>query len=201
MTPTASLTLLGGGPAQAMRAGIATSPVISQRWRRPPITMLSRMQEPLASSSAKLRHREQTATRAFDQGWADLAAKAIAHRALAHEWPAAIRGEKSRLRLELAEAKWSGGLLLWGISHPKVRLSVWQNEPMEPPIFSRNSDLRRAPSPDLATEVCKQRERNRSVIRLVNTWLHEDAAVEPDTWELLKSELDRDRLSKRRFWT
>ena len=31
--------------------------------------------------------------------------------------------------------------------------------------------------------------------------LHEDAAVESDTWELLKSELDRDRLSRRRLWT
>ena len=51
------------------------------------------------------------------------------------------------------------------------------------------------------TEVRKQRERNRSAIRLVNTWLHEDAAVESDTWELLKSELDRDRLSRRRLWT
>ena len=40
-----------------------------------------------------------------------------------------------------------------------------------------------------------------SAIRLVNTWMYEDAAVESDTWELLKSELDRDRLSRRRLWT
>ena len=72
---------------------------------------------------------------------------------------------------------------------------------MEPPILSLDSNVRSAPSPVPATEVREQRERNRSAIRLVNTWLHEDAAVESDTWELLKSELDRDRLSRRRFWT
>ena len=201
MTPAASLTLLGGDTAPVMGAGIASPPVIPKRWRRSTATMLSRMQEPSASGLATLRQREETAARAFDQGTADLAAEAMAHEVLAHERLTAIHGETSRSHLELAEAKWSDRLLRGGIGHPAARLSYWLNEPMEPPILSRASDVRSAPSPVPATEVRKQRERNRSAIRLVNTWLHEDAAVESDTWELLKSELDRDRLSRRRLWT
>ena len=201
MTPAASLTLLGGGTAPAMGAGIASSPVIPQRWQRSSTAMLSRMQEPPASSLATHRCREETAARAFDQGSADLAAKAMAHQVLAHVWLTAIHGETSRSHLELAEAKWSDRLLRGGIGDPAARLPCWLNEPMESPISSRDSDVRSAPSPVPATEVRKQSERNRSAIRLVNTWLHEDAAVESDTWELLKSELDRDRLSRRRLWT
>ena len=201
MTPAASLTLLGGGTAPAMGAGIANSPVIPQRWQRSSTAMLSRMQEPPASSLATHRCREETAARAFDQGSADLAAKAMAHQVLAHVWLTAIHGETSRSHLELAEAKWSDRLLRGGIGDPAARLPCCLNEPMESPISSRDSDVRSAPSPVPATEVRKQRERNRSAIQLVNTWLHEDAAVESDTWELLKSELDRDRLSRRRLWT
>lgn len=201
MTPAASLTLLGGGTAPAMGEGIESSPVIPQRWQRSSTAMLSRMQEPPASGSATPRRREETVAQAFDQGSADLATKAMAHQILAHVWLTAIHGETSRSHLELAEAKWSDWLLRGGIGDPAARPSYWLNEPMEPPILSRDSDVRSAPSPVPATEVRKQRERNRSAIRLVNTWLHEDAAVESDTWELLKSELDRDRLSRRRFWT
>ena len=201
MTPAASLTLLGGSTVPAMGAGIASPPVIPRRWRRSSTAMLSRMQEPPASGLAILRRREKTAARAFDQGSADLAAKAMAHQVLAHVWRTAIHGETSRSHLELAEARWSDRLLRDGIGDPAARLSYWKSEPMEPPFSSRDSDVRSAPSPVPATEVRKQRERNRSAIRLVNTWLYEDAAVESDTWELLKSELDRDRLSRRRLWT
>ena len=201
MTPAASLTLLGGSTVPAMGAGIASPPVIPRRWRRSSTAMLSRMQEPPASGLAILRRREKTAARAFDQGSADLAAKAMAHQVLAHVWRTAIHGETSRSHLELAEARWSDRLLRGGIGDPAARLSYGLNEPMEPPFSSRDSDVRSAPSPVPATEVRKQRERNRSAIRLVNTWLYEDAAVESDTWELLKSELDRDRLSRRKLWT
>ena len=201
MTLAASLTLLGGGTAPAMGEGVGSSPVIPQRWQRSPTAMLSRMQEPPASCLAALRRREETVAQAFDQGSADLAAKAMAHQVLAHVWLTAIHGETSRSHLELAEAKWSDRLLRGSIGDPAARLYYRLNEPMEPPILSRDSDVRSAPSPVAATEVRKQRDRNRSAIRLVNTWLHEDAAVESDTWELLKSELDRDRLSRRRFWT
>ena len=53
-------------------------------------------------------------------------------------------------------------------------------------------------SPAATVRHCK--ERNRTAIRLLNAWLHEDVDVESDTWDLLKSELDRDRLSGRRLW-
>ena len=200
MTPAVGLTLLGGGTAQAMGAGIASSPATSQRWRRSSKAMPSRMQEPPASGPAKLRRREETADRAFDQDSADLAAKAMAHKVLAGEWLIAVHGEESRAHIELAEAKWSDRLLRGGDGGPAVRLSHWPNKPTEPPISSRDSDVHGAPSPVPAIEARKQRERNRSAIRLVNTWLREDASVEPDTWELAKSELDRDRLSGRRRW-
>ena len=201
MTPAASLTLLSGGTVPAKGAGIASPPVIPQRWQRSSTAMLSRMQEPPASGLAILRRREKTAARAFDQGSADLAAKAMAHQVLADVWLTAIHGETSRSHSELAEAKWSNRLLRGGIGDPSARLSCWLNEPMDPPFSSRDSDVRSAPSPVPATEVRKRRERNRSAIRLMNTWLYEDAAVESDTWELLKSELDRDRLSRRKLWT
>lgn len=40
-------------------------------------------------------------------------------------------------------------------------------------------------------------ERNQAAIRLLTHWLREDTKVESDTWERLKAELDRDRLSDR----
>lgn len=44
-------------------------------------------------------------------------------------------------------------------------------------------------------------ERNQAAIQLIDTWLHEDAlSVEPDTWEQLKAELDRDRPSDRKLF-
>ena len=39
-----------------------------------------------------------------------------------------------------------------------------------------------------------------AAVDLLEAWLHEDAEVERDSWSLLKSELDRDRLSSRRLW-
>ena len=177
MTPAASLALLGGGTAPAMGAGIASPPVIFQRRRRSSTAMLLRIQAPPVTDSATLRQREKTAARAFEQGSADLAAKAAAHQV--HELLIATHKETSRSHLELAEAKWSDRLPRGGIGHPEARLSYWVNGPMEPPTLSRESDLCRAPSPVPATKVRKQRERNRSAIRLVNTWLHETLQSNP----------------------
>ena len=57
------------------------------------------------------------------------------------------------------------------------------------------------PGPLPAATVGQRKERNQTAIRLLGAWLHEDAEVESDTWDLLKSDLDRDRLSGRRLWT
>lgn len=54
-------------------------------------------------------------------------------------------------------------------------------------------------------------ERNQAAIELLGTWLREDApsfserlfehlSDEPDSWELLKAELDRDRPSERKLF-
>ena len=47
----------------------------------------------------------------------------------------------------------------------------------------------------------KQRRRNRKALQLLKNWMIEDVEADSDTWELLKSELDRDRLSGRKLWT
>ena len=46
-----------------------------------------------------------------------------------------------------------------------------------------------------AGEVGKQKEHNQKAVQLLKNWMREDAEAESSTWELLKSELDRDRLS------
>ena len=49
-------------------------------------------------------------------------------------------------------------------------------------------------------EIGKQREHNQKAVQLLKNWMREDAEAESGTWELLKSELDRDRLSGRKLW-
>ena len=47
------------------------------------------------------------------------------------------------------------------------------------------------------TEIRKQSERNKAAVQLLKAWLRADASIESDTWDLLQSQLDRDRLSGR----
>ena len=47
----------------------------------------------------------------------------------------------------------------------------------------------------------RQRKHNRKAVQLLKNWMIEDAEAESGAWELLKSELDRDRLSGRKLWT
>ena len=53
------------------------------------------------------------------------------------------------------------------------------------------------PNPTPGTATGEQTERNRAAIELVTTWLQEDARIESDTWDSLKSQLDRDRSPER----
>lgn len=53
------------------------------------------------------------------------------------------------------------------------------------------------PNPTPGTATREQTERNRAAIELVTTWLREDARIESDTWDSLKSQLDRDRSPER----
>ena len=52
-----------------------------------------------------------------------------------------------------------------------------------------------------AGRIGKQRKHNRKAVQLLKSWMIEDVEAESGAWELLKSELDRDRLSGRKLWT
>ena len=85
-------------------------------------------------------------------------------------------------------------------------ISSWifpEIDPIHPHVLLSNLVGRRqstlAGAPPAAT-VRRRKDRNRTAIRLLNAWLHEDVEVESDTWDLLKSELGRDRFSRRRLW-
>ena len=53
------------------------------------------------------------------------------------------------------------------------------------------------PNPTPGTATGEQTERNRAAIEIVTTWLREDARIESDTWDSLKSQLNRDRSPER----
>ena len=82
---------------------------------------------------------------------------------------------------------------------PRLPLPRWPAEPVELHTATASGNPPRLGLSPAAT-VRQRKECNRTAIRLLNAWLHEDAEVESDTWDLLKSDLDRDRLSGRRLW-
>ena len=65
-------------------------------------------------------------------------------------------------------------------------------------------------NPHVQGEATAAADRNRAALQLIEAWLHEDtpspgarlqsAESEPDSWENLKAELDRDRPSGRRLF-
>ena len=89
-------------------------------------------------------------------------------------------------------------------------------QPERPPVVAENESYPvpvefRAPQPSDAPRgsresvsgggIGKQRKHNRKAVQLLQNWMIEDAEAESGAWELLKSELDRDRLSGRKLWT
>lgn len=82
---------------------------------------------------------------------------------------------------------------------PRVHLPRRPAEPAELRTATAGGNPPRLGRSPAAT-VRHRKERNRTAIRLLNAWLHEDAEVESDTWDLLKSDLDRDRFSGSRLW-
>lgn len=201
MTPLAKLALLGGDAVPAIGPVPANSPMILRRWRQSGMDMSQRAQDPPASGWVGYQYRAKAAVRAFEQGTEDLTDKAISRRVRADARRAAAPDGLSGSDWERAKAQLADWLLHRGIGDPAAWCSHGRNEPMESPELNRDPEARSASDPLPATEARKQKDRNRPAIRLMDVWLHEDAAVESDTWELLKSELDRDRLSARRFWT
>lgn len=208
MTAPAKLASLGGEATTAVGGEHSHSPMILQRGQRSWPDLFPRAQDQPASGWVVFRSRTGTFVRAFDQGTVDLADKAMAHRFRANvRLTADTEGPRGADR-ERAEAQWAVWLPHRGIGGPAAgysyRLSEPKkfrlNEPMELPALGRDFDARGATDLVAATEVREQKKRNRAAIRLMDAWLHEDASVDSDTWDLLKSELDRDRLSTRRLW-
>ena len=73
-------------------------------------------------------------------------------------------------------------------------------EPVEFRATPLSDALRGSRDSVSAGEIDKQREHNQKAVQLLKGWIREDAEAESGTWELLKSELDRDRLSGRKLW-
>ncbi len=201
MTPLANLALLGGDAAPAIGTGLTNAPKNLQRWQRVWTDMFPLAQDSPASGRVVIRYRADATVRAFDQGTADLTDKAMALWVRASVRPPAAAEGPSGSDRERAEAQWAILRPLRGIGDRAAWYSNSLNEPMGSPALGRDFEAHDVSDSASATDVRKQKKRNRMAIRLMDVWLDEDAAVESDTWELLKSELDRDRLSTRRLWT
>ena len=129
----------------------------------------------------------------------DSMARVAIHEEVSRKRQAVASGEELDFRSEIENARQSGQRLR-GSGDPEPFLSVWSPEPAGLRGTRRGSDNPRKSDSRPAARVRSQKERNQVAIRLLNTWLLEDAKVESDTWELLKASLDRDRLSGRRLW-
>ena len=198
MIAAAGLTLLGSGTAPGPGTGVGRTPGPFHPWRSMPATTQSSMSLPPAVARAEHLGGRLTA-RASGPGSVDSMARVAAHEELSRKRQAVASGEESDFRSEIENARQSGRRLR-GSGDSDLFLSVWPPEPTGLRGTRRGSDNPRRPDSRLAAKVRSRKERNRVAIRLLNTWLHEDAKVETDTWELLKSALDRDRLSGRRLW-
>ena len=198
MIAAAGLTLLGSGTAPGPGTSAGRTPGPFHPWRSMPATTQSGMPVPPAVVRAK-HLGGRLAVRAFDPGPVDSMARVAIHEEVSRKRQAATSGEELDLRSEIENARQSGQRLR-GSGDPEPVLSVWPPEPAGLRGTRRGSDNSRKSDSRPAARVRSRKERNQVAIRLLNTWLLEDAKVESDTWELLKSSLDRDRLSGRRLW-
>ena len=198
MIAAAGLTLLGSGTAPGPAAGVGRTPGPFHPWRSMPATTLSGM--PVPPAVARAEHLGGClAPRASGPGPVDSMARVALHEEVSRRRQAVASGEELDFRSEIESARKSDRRLR-GSGDPELFLSVWPPEPAGLRGTGCGSDNPRRPDSRPTARVRSQKERNRVAIRLLNTWLHEDAKVESDTWELLKSALDRDRLSGRRLW-
>ena len=83
-------------------------------------------------------------------------------------------------------------------------LMIVEDEPYPERLNSGHHSLSDAPQESrdsVSTDpIGKQRERNQKAGQFPKYWMLDDAESESGTWELLKSELDRDRSSGRKPW-
>ena len=198
MIAAAGLTLLGSGTVPGRGTGAGRTPGPFHPWRSMPATTQSGM--PVPPAVARAEHLGgRLAARASGPGPVDSMARVAAHEELFRKRQAAASGEALDFRSKIENAR-QFGRRLRSSGDPELFHSVRPPEPAGLRGTRRGSDNPRRPDSRPAARVRSRKERNRVAIRLLNTWLHEDAKVESDTWELLKSALDRDRLSGRRLW-
>lgn len=200
MTPTAGLTSIGGGSAHSKGKGLRGTSAVSHLLPPSPVTTSPDVPEPPRPGFAASRLRARRTTQAFDQDPSDSLARMTADQALAHTMPAMAHERDSISHSTLAEARRSDRTIRNGDDHQANRFSHRLRESATLHLETRSSEVPRGPNPIAVAEIHERRKRNQAAVELLGTWLREDADVERDSWNLLKSELDRDRLSSRRLW-
>ena len=201
MTPTVGLTLIGGGSAHSKGKGIRNTSAVPRLLPPRPAAISPCVPEPPRSGFAASHFHACQKTQAFDQDPSDSLARMMADQALVHTMSAMAHERDSVSHSKFAEIRRSGRTIHNGDSDQASRFSHQLRESATLRLAARGSEeVPRDPNPIAVAEVHDQRKRNRAAVDLLEAWLHEDAEVERDSWSLLKSELDRDRLSSRRPW-
>ncbi len=200
MTPTAGLTLIGGGSAHSKSKGIRDTFAVSHLLSPRPATISPDVPEPPRTNFAANRLHASRKTRAFEQDPLYSLVRMMTDRAHAHTMSAMAHERDSVSHSTLAEARRSGRSIRNGDSHQTSRFSHRLRESATLRLETHGSEVPRGPNPIAVAEIHERRKRNRAAVELLETWLYEDAEVERDSWNLLKPELDRDRLSSRRLW-
>ena len=201
MTPSAGLTLIGGGSASSKGKGIGNTSALFHLLPPSPVTISPGVPEPPRSGFTASRLHAHWTTRAFDQDPSDSLARMMAAQALAHTMSAMAHERDSASRSTLAEARRSALAIRDDDSHQASRFSHRLRESATLRLETHGSEVPRGPNPIAVAEIHERRKRNRAAVELLESWLYEDAEVERDSWNLLKSELDQDRLSSRKLWS
>ena len=197
MLPATGLTLLDSGNAQGAATDAGRKPHFGLCQ---PLPATARPRTPgLPASDSTLHRRDEQGARAFAQDPAGTMARVALRNELSHKRRAVAGRPAPAAKSAIEDARRFSRRL--GVSgNSALSFARWLAEPAELRAATLGGNLAR-PDPLPAATVHQRKERNRTAMRLLRSWLHEDAEVESDTWDLLKSELDRDRLSGRRLWT
>lgn len=200
MTPTAGLPLIGGGSAHSKSKGIRDTSAVSHLLSPRPATISPDVPEPPGIGFAANRLHASRKARAFEQEPLHSLVRMMTDQVHAHTMSAMAHERDSVWHSTLAEARRSGRTIRNGDSHQASRFSHRLRESATLRLETRGSEIPRGPNPVAVAEIHERRKHNRAAVELLETWLCEDAEVERDSWDLLKSELDCDRLSSRRLW-
>ena len=201
MTPTVGLTLIGGGSAHSKGKGIRNTSAVPRLLPPRPAAISPCVSEPPRSGFAASHFHARQKTQAFDQDPLDSLARMMADQAFVHTISAMAHERDSVSHSTLAEIRRSSRTIHNGDSHQASHFSHRLRESATLRLAARSSEeVPRGPNPIAVAEIHERRKRNRAAVDLLEAWLHEDAEVERDSWSLLKSELDCDRLSSRRLW-